>query len=143
MDKEKDRKKRSIAIVDDHPVFRKIVSRTLKRILPGCLITEMGNGKIFLQQLETQTFDLVLMDVKMPVMDGIVATREAIKIFPDLKILALSMYDDPEYLRAMKNAGAIGYLVKGSGLKKMEDAIQHVLNGHSYFYRNESTNTTV
>ncbi len=133
---------RSIAIVDDHVVFRRILARSLSRILPGCRITEAENGKRFLDQLQTQTFDLVLMDVKMPVMDGIEATRIATQGNPGLKILALSMYDDPEFVLAMQKAGAAGYLTKGSDQKKMKEVIRHILEGGTYFRLNETTHSS-
>jgi DNA-binding NarL/FixJ family response regulator len=136
MENDISRRPLSIAVVDDHPVFRKILSRSLARILPGCEITEADNGEVFLEHLKTHTYDLVLMDVKMPVMNGIEATSRAIREHPELKILALSMHNDPDFLAAMKNAGASGYLIKGSDQKKMKNAIQQVLQGNQYFCLN-------
>ena len=126
----------SIAIVDDHAVFRKILSRRLQRILPGCTIVESENGLVFLEGLEDHHYDLVIMDVKMPVLNGIETTLRAVSKKPTLKVIALSMHDDPQFLRAMKNAGASGYLVKGRDIQNIKTAIIRVLNGQQHFSAN-------
>ena len=123
----------SIVVVDDHRIFRKSLVHRLKRIFTKSVVAEAKNGLEFLELLKINTYDLVLMDVKMPEMNGIEATTRAIRENPALKVLVLSMYDDPEFLCAMKDAGASGYVVKGSDLKEMENAICHVLRGGQYF----------
>lgn len=123
----------SIAVVDDHCVFRKSLVHRLKRLFSQSHITEAKDGEEFLDLLKFNTYDLVLMDVKMPIMNGIEATARALQEDPTLKILALSTHDDPEFVSAMKDAGASGYLVKGGILKEMKSIIEQLLTGRQYF----------
>ncbi|RLD19130.1 MAG: hypothetical protein DRI69_09025 [Bacteroidetes bacterium] len=123
----------SIVVVDDHRVFRKSLVHRLKRIFSHSVVAEAKNGMEFLELLKNNTYDLVLMDVKMPEMDGIEATTRAIRAYPRLKVLALSMYDDLEFSSAMKAAGASGYILKGGDQKEMKNAIFHILRGGQYF----------
>lgn len=76
---------------------------------------------------------MVLMDLQMPVMDGVEATRIALQKYPDLKIIILSMYDDDDYYYSMIEAGVKGYILKDSGIREIEKGIRTVLNGDCYF----------
>ncbi len=125
-----------VAIVDDHLIYRKAIKRVLARVLPSGKFTEAENGQEFIDLLMDHTFDLVIMDIKMPVMDGIDATIKALKIYPDIKILVVSMYNDPESFVAVMDAGAKGYILKSSGKNHLESAIREVLAGRSMFSLN-------
>lgn len=77
--------------------------------------------------------DLVFMDIEMPKMNGIEATSKILSIYPEINIIALSMYADEEYYTKMIEAGAKGFILKNSGIKEVEEAILHVASGKSYF----------
>jgi len=125
--------KMNIAIVDDHQVFRKSLNHILKHIYATCEITESNNGSEFLEQMQEIVFDIVLMDVNMPLMNGITTTYYALKKQPDLKVLAVSMHSDNESFHSMMEAGAKGYILKGSGINEIKNAIHDILHGKFYF----------
>lgn len=77
--------------------------------------------------------DVVLMDIDMPHMNGLEATKKALELMPDLKIMAFSMFNDEEYYSKMIDRGVLGFIVKTSGINELEIAIKHVIMGESYF----------
>src|ERR1035437_7203823 len=110
-------KKPSVIIVDDHQIFRKGVVSLLTNEHIANVIGEASNGKEFLTNLKENNLpDLVLIDIEMPIMDGEEATRLAIQKFPQLKIVALSMFGDEGNYSRMVNAGVRGFLLKNSDL---------------------------
>lgn len=122
-----------IILVDDHALFRnglKILLNTIPKIE---VIGEAGNGKQFLELLETQNPDIVLIDINMPVMDGIEATQLATEKYSDLKIIALSMFGEEDYYYKMINAGVKGFLLKNSEINEVAEAIKQVMQGGSFF----------
>jgi DNA-binding NarL/FixJ family response regulator len=129
-------KKISVLIVDDHQLFRE----GLKLLLGVSPIIgdvyQTSNGNEFLNFIENTRPDIVLMDINMPIMDGIEATTKALKEHPDLKIIALSMFGDDEYYIKMIEAGAKGFIVKNSDIEVVETAIQQVMEGKTYFASN-------
>ena len=122
-----------IIIVDDHSLFREGIKLLLESNGFGEVIAEAENGLVFLDILKTTKPDLVVMDIEMPVMNGLEATKNALKIYPDLKILVLTMLSERENYQDMINAGAMGFVLKTSGKKEFEKAIQTVMSGDSYF----------
>jgi DNA-binding NarL/FixJ family response regulator len=125
--------KKKVIIVDDHDMFREGVKVLLNNTNTIEVIAEARNGKEFLDIINDYNADAVLMDISMPVMDGIEATRQGISINPDLKVLALSMYGDEEYYLKMVKAGVKGFVLKSSGINELEKAILEVANNESYF----------
>jgi DNA-binding NarL/FixJ family response regulator len=125
--------KTKIMIVEDHDLFRlalkKLISETENLELAG----EAENGAIFLKAMQELEVDVVLMDIQMPVMNGIEATEIAMKKWPSLKIIALTMFDDDEYLYSMIERGISGFLLKSTTINEIEKAIQMVSEGHQYF----------
>lgn len=123
----------NIIIVDDHPIFRRGLASLLKEIPNTKVIAEASNGNEFLEILETKKPDFVFMDIKMPVMTGDEATKIALEKYPELKIVALSVFGDEEYLDTMIEAGVDGFLLKNSEKSEIEKAINMVLSGKNYF----------
>ena len=126
-------KKLKVYIVDDHDMFREGVKVLLNSSNNLEIIGEARNGKEFLDKLDSISPDVVLMDISMPVMDGIEATKKALERNPSLNIMALSMFGDEEYYFKMVNSGVKGFVLKSSGIHELENAINEVANGESYF----------
>jgi len=101
-----------VIIVDDNENFRKGLKAVLNNMEHTEIIGEASNGKEFLEILSKREADLVFMDVKMPILDGIQATIAAKSAYPDLAIYAFSSYENEEYKKSMIEAGADGYLCK-------------------------------
>jgi DNA-binding NarL/FixJ family response regulator len=122
-----------VFIVDDHSLFRNGLKLLLNTTLNIKVVGEAENGKEFLDVLSGFQPDIVLMDIDMPVLDGIGATREAIQRFPDLRIITLSMFGEEEYYFKMIDAGARGFLLKNSDISEVKNAILTVYEGKTYF----------
>lgn len=125
--------KTRIIITDDHQLFRNGLKILLNAFPEFEVVGEASNGDEFLKIIQNTKADVALMDINMPEMDGIEATRKAIKICPGIDILALSMYGEEEYYYKMVDAGAKGFLLKDSDISEVREAIQTVRKGGSYF----------
>ena len=125
--------KLKIYLVDDHKLFREGLKLLLSAQKFVHHIYEASNGKEFVENLSFVDCDVVLMDIDMPEMDGVEATKEALRIRPSLKIIVLSMYGDEQYYYKMMDGGAKGFLLKNSGIDKVVAAIQKVAAGESFF----------
>lgn len=90
-----------------------------------------NNGETAIKQVATLQPEVVLMDIQMPLIDGIATTRIICQRFPDVKVLILSMFDDPQHIREAIQAGAKGYLLKDMPLKELADTIRLVHRGYS------------
>jgi DNA-binding NarL/FixJ family response regulator len=123
----------SVIIVDDHQLFREGLKLLLNVIPEIGEIYQASDGIEFLKILEEVIPDIVLMDIDMPKMDGIEATCKALDRYPDLKVIALSMFGDDEYYMKMIEAGAKGFIVKNSDIEIVEQAISKVMEGQNYF----------
>ncbi|MCU0456842.1 MAG: response regulator transcription factor [Bacteroidales bacterium] len=122
-----------IIIADDHQLFRNGL-KLLLNSFPGFEVTgEASNGNEFLEVIKNTDAEIALMDINMPEMDGIEATRKGIKIKPGLSIIALSMYGEEEYYYKMVDAGARGFLLKDSDISEVKEAILTVVRGGSFF----------
>lgn len=125
--------KRKVVIVDDHTLFRNGLRILLNNMENYHVVAEAANGKQFLDLLTTVTPDLVLMDINMPVMDGIEASEIAHEKFPEMKIITLSMYGEEDYYYKMVNAGVKGFVLKNSDIKEVKTALDIVYEGGSFF----------
>lgn len=126
-------KTNKIILVDDHKLFRDGLKFVINQIDGMEVIAEASNGLEFLELLEENKPDLVLMDISMPELDGVQATRQAIEKYPNIKILVISMYCDEEYYYQMIQAGVMGFVLKESGKNELENAITAILSGENYF----------
>jgi DNA-binding NarL/FixJ family response regulator len=122
-----------IIITDDHQLFRNGLKILLNAFQEFEVVAEASNGEEFLRIIKNTPADVVLMDINMPEMDGIEATRKGLKLCPSIDIIALSMYGEEEYYYKMVDAGAKGFLLKDSDITEVKDAILTVRKGGSYF----------
>ena len=125
--------KYKIIIVDDHQLFRNGLRFILNEIQNVQVVGEASNGQEFLGLLEFVVPDLVLMDINMPVMNGVTASKIALEKYPQLNILVLSMYGDTEYYNTMIDIGVKGFILKDIDNKELGDAIIKVISGGTYF----------
>lgn len=126
-------KKIKVFVVDDHELFRNGVIMVLSRIENTVVVGEASNGEEFLTKLNSIRPDIVFMDIKMPKMNGIDATIEALKRYPELKVIALTMFGEEEYLQKMINAGGYGFLLKNSSIEEIERAVNLVNQGKNCY----------
>ena len=126
-------KKVNVIIVDDQKIFRKGILLLLIDMPEVKVLAEASNGQEFLDLLKNHETDLVLMDIKMPVMDGIEATKIALAQYPNLKILVVSMYGEEEYLVSMLEAGVKGFVLKTVEEDELQKAIRTIVEGKNYF----------
>ena len=122
-----------IILVDDHQMFRDGLKFVLKQIPEFEIIGTAANGQEYLDLLEAGLPDVVIMDIGMPVMDGIQATQKTTEKYPGINVIALSMFSDQEYYHKMVAAGVKGFLIKEAGLDELEKAIKAIHQGNSYF----------
>jgi DNA-binding NarL/FixJ family response regulator len=126
-------KKIKIFIVDDHDMFRDGIKLLLSSSNNTEVIAEAKNGKEFLDMIKDYEPDVVLMDIAMPEMDGIEASRIAHGKFSNLKILALTMFGDEKYYYQMIQSGIKGFVLKSSGISELQKAILEVANNRNFF----------
>lgn len=125
--------KLNVLIVDDHKLFREGLKLLLKNLQEIGEVWEASDGEVFLNMIKIQHPDVVLMDIEMPRLNGIEATTKALEIYPEMKILALSMFGDEEYFQKMVDAGVCGFLLKNSDFSEVRKAIMNVAQGNNYF----------
>jgi len=123
----------NIGIVDDHKIVRDGVKVMLEDHPGFDIICEAENGKEAIEQCSNHNVDVLIMDITMPVMDGIEATRVIKENHPDIKILALTMLSEDQHIRKMIKAGASGYILKNSGKQELIKAIESIIEGKHYF----------
>jgi len=122
-----------IAVVEDHTFYRKGLCLAIKRFKFVELAFDVPNGLEFLEAQKCNPADIALMDIMMPVMDGFNTITEARKLFPDLKIVILTMLENDEYVQKFVRAGIQGYLLKNIDHDGLEKALKSVISGHIYF----------
>lgn len=125
--------KYTVILVDDHQLFREGLKMLLENMALIRHVDEAPDGAAFFKLLEKGLPDVVFMDIEIPGKDGITLTQEALERYPELKIIALSMYGDENYYTRMISAGARGFILKNSGIQDVEEAIRYVVSGNNYF----------
>ena len=125
-------KKIRVLIVDDHTLVRDGIRALLELVADIEVVGEAKNGKEALEKVEQFAPDVVLMDLAMPIMGGLEATRRIRKQSPETKVLALTQYDDTDYVIPVIEAGARGFVTKMAAFSELASAIQAVYRGDSY-----------
>src|SRR6202008_3598644 len=123
----------NLAIADDHKIFRNGLKATLEDCPDFKLVIEASNGKELIGLLADRKPDVILMDIKMPEMDGMQTTAYIHQNFKDVKVLALSMFNEDKYIVDMMKAGASGYLLKNAEPEEIIEAISTVFYKDYYF----------
>lgn len=127
-----------IAIVDDHSLFRTGVKLSLQSRPDIQIVAEAENGLQLLNLLQHIKVDIVLLDIQMPVLDGLSTLPEVKRLYPDVKVIILSMHNDQSVISKMMQLGASSYLTKESGSKLIYEAIIGVYKNGAFF--TEQTN---
>jgi DNA-binding NarL/FixJ family response regulator len=129
----------TILLVDDHPIFREGLRSLIEKSGGTAVIGEAGNGAEAVRLAGELNPDMVIMDLTMPVMNGIDATREITRNCPGTRVLALSMESSRFFVVEALKAGATGYLLKDTAFAELSDAIQTVARGETYLPRKVAT----
>ncbi|MFA5971109.1 MAG: response regulator transcription factor [Lentimicrobiaceae bacterium] len=125
-----------IIIVDDNLTFRQGLKSILTIEGIANVIGEASDGSEFINILSNFNPDLVLLDCEMRAMNGLEATKIALELIPDLKIIALTLFEKQECFFKMLDLGIKGFVLKSSGINELEKAIQAVSRGENYFSDN-------
>ncbi|MEL7002418.1 MAG: response regulator transcription factor [Bacteroidota bacterium] len=124
-----------VYIADDQTLFRKGMARLVKSFELVSEVREAENGEELLKLVKQEAPDVVLMDLEMPVMDGIEATERLIAKYPDVKVIVLSMHDTHQHIYYMMEIGAHAFLLKNAEPEEVEEAISSVVERD--FYNND------
>jgi two-component system, NarL family, response regulator NreC len=128
----------NLVIADDHEIFRDGLALMLSKQKNLTLQGQAEDGRELIELVKNNHPDIVLADIKMPRMDGIEATKLLTAQYPDVKIIALSMYDEENLIIEMLEAGAKGYLLKNADKQEILDAIEQVYEDHVFYCRHTS-----
>ena len=121
-----------VVLADDHTLFRAGMCALLDKLPDVQVVAEARDGREAVHMVETHHPDLVLMDIAMPGLNGLEATRRLVKAFPAIRVLILSMHKSEEYVWQALRAGAAGYLLKDADLAELALAITAVTRGETY-----------
>ncbi len=129
-----DMKKIRVLIADDHSIVRGGIRALLESQDDIDVCEEVSNGKEAVEAVQNLNPDVVLMDVAMPLMDGLEATRRIIKMNPQARVIVLTQYDNKEYALSAIKAGAAGIVPKKAGPAELVSAIRSVHQGDSFIH---------
>lgn len=121
-----------VLIADDHALVRAGIRALLEKLPEVQVVAEAGDGRDALQLIKTHQPNVVLMDIAMPGLSGLEATKRVVKEFPNVQVLILSMHAGEEYVWQALSAGAAGYLLKGSDFSELSVAINAAVRGEMY-----------
>ena len=124
--------KTKILLVDDHKILRDGLCSLAKGYPDMDVVGEAADGRTAIRLVQELSPDVVIMDISMPDLNGIDATRRINSDYPDVKIIALSMHYDKQFVSEIFKAGASGYLIKDSAFDELEHAIRVVMDGKIY-----------
>lgn len=126
--------KTRIAIIDDHQLFREGMKRILEFEENFEVVAEGADGSEALAIVEQHRPDIVIMDINMPNINGVEATKQLIETYPDTKVVVLSIHDDENYVMRALQTGATGYLLKEMDADTLIEAVKIVAEGGSYLH---------
>jgi two-component system response regulator NreC len=121
-----------VLIADDHQIIREGLRSMLEKEIDIKVVGEAVDGRMTERLARELTPDVIIMDVAMPDLNGIEATRQIVAELPEVKIIALSMHDDRRFVLNMLKAGAVGYLYKDCAFKELVKAIRVVMSHKTY-----------
>ena len=127
-----------VAIADDHKIFRKGVILSMRPYTNITFVMEADNGEDLIQKIPDAQPDVVLCDLKMPIKDGIDATKIITKNFPNIRVIILTMYEDERFVGHLMDCGAAGYLLKSTEPSEIKRAVMDVMR--TGFYLNPFVN---
>ncbi|WP_417800695.1 response regulator [Tenacibaculum sp.] len=130
----------TIAMAEDHQMLIDGVTSFFEYDEDINIIGTVNNGEELIKLVRLKQPRLVITDIRMPKMDGIEATKQIKLEFPHIKVLALTMFDQPDAIKQMLDAGASGYLLKNSGIKMLSKAITSIVKGNTFFDPNVALN---
>jgi DNA-binding NarL/FixJ family response regulator len=122
----------SVLLVDDHLLFRKGISAAINDIRPAWNFTEAANGLEALRIAESETFDLAIVDVQMPVMGGIEFTRRIKTLHPHIPVIILTQFDEQSLILHFLQMGVNGFMSKNSDPEELVDAVEIILTDGRY-----------
>ena len=125
-----EKNKIKVMIVDDHPLVRHGIKTVFEAYDDIILVAEAENGRQAIEMYEKYRPDIILMDMMMPVLDGAEATKLIIKEWPDVKIIALTSFDDKDLIKKSLKAGAVSYILKNISGAKLVKTIKDVCKGN-------------
>jgi DNA-binding NarL/FixJ family response regulator len=145
------KQKQTVIIADDHNLFRQGLKLILEDIENIEVIADVPNGKELIEVTPVLKPDLIIMDINMPHVNGIDASRILLQEYPDLKILVVSMYGDEQYYNSVIENGVKGFILKDADNSELRLAVKSILNGKTYFsqdlllklIRNHQTNAQI
>lgn len=130
----------TIAMAEDHQMLIDGVKSFFEYDDTIKIIGTVNNGEELVKLVSLKQPKIVITDIRMPIMDGIEATTRIKQQFPHIHVLALTMFDQPDAIKQMLDAGASGYILKNSGIKMLTKAIETVANGATFFDPNVAFN---
>ncbi|MCX7954389.1 MAG: response regulator transcription factor [Bacteroidales bacterium] len=125
--------KLKILIAEDHEIFREGVRKVIETLDNVEKVYEATNGEACLKMVDEIKPDVIFMDIKMPLIDGIECTKIINDKYPEIKIIAFTMYNEEEYIESMLEAGAKGFLLKTCSVTEIKNSINAVMKGKNFF----------
>ena len=122
-----------IVIADDHQMFSDGIAVLVESLCDCKVVKKVENGKLLLEYLKTNSPDIILLDINMPEINGIDASRIILKKYPDVKIIMLSMYKQPEIISELLEMGVHGYILKDADKKELKKAIAIISEDDKYY----------
>lgn len=122
-----------VIIADDHKIFLEGLASLFKEFKDINVLATAANGEEVLRLMEQKRADVVITDINMPGMDGLKLTKEIKKLYPETKVLALTMHNESNMISTMLKNGITGYILKDSGKEDLLNAVKTVANGETFF----------
>lgn len=132
----------TIVVADDHPIMREGLCSLIQRESDMIIVGEADNGQSLIELTGTKCPDIAVLDISMPVLNGIEAARQIATAAPGTKVICLSMHHERKFIEAMIEAGALGYLLKNDVPKELVNAIRLVAAGKTYLSPSIATDAT-